>query len=127
MKASFFALCGLLFLFSCNSSTGESSITRINYLKDTFYFGNIKKGDTVAAVFEYENTGNMPLKIINIAASCGCSKPVFDTTFLLPGLKKSFQLIYNSKDDTGNIVKSLVVESNTDPRLKVLYISGSVQ
>ena len=116
-----------LLFFCCNSATDKFSETKIKFLTDTFDFGSIKKGDSAIAIFEYQNVGNYPLKIINIAPSCGCSKPVFDTTLIPIGSSKTFQLVYNSKDDTGYTLKSMVVESNTKPRLKVLYIKGIVE
>lgn len=101
--------------------------TAIRFDPDTFNFGTIKKGDIVIAKFKYFNDSETPLQIKNVGSSCGCTKPEFDTSVVKPHDFGTITTSFSSKDDSGSILKTLVVESNTKPTLHVIYLSGIVK
>ncbi len=99
-----------------------------DFNKDTASFGTIKKGDTAFVGFAFVNSGKLPLKILDVSASCGCTKPRYDSAKIYkPGEDGIIEIGYYSKVDTGNILKNLVVKTNSETMLKVLYIRGFVQ
>lgn len=99
----------------------------IRFEPDTFNMGTITKGDIVTVEFKYFNDSEFPLQIKNIGSSCGCTKPEFDTSVIKPHEFGSIKTSYSSKNDSGSIIKTLVVESNTKPTLHVIYLSGIVK
>jgi Protein of unknown function (DUF1573) len=126
MKITLFHLL-LIMAMACNQGKKHPVLNaRIDFEKDSFNFNTIKKGDSITAAFVFKNTGTAPLRIQKPGLSCGCTKAIYDSLPILPGEKRTITIIYNSSKDSGRIVKTVVVESNTLPALHVLYLSGNV-
>ncbi len=47
--------------------------------------GTITQGDTIMHVYNFKNTGNMPLVLSNVNASCGCTTPSYSKEPVAPG------------------------------------------
>ncbi|MGE9313934.1 DUF1573 domain-containing protein [Niabella sp. CJ426] len=78
----------------------------------------IKRGDSAQIKFSFTNTGNNPLLITGVNASCGCT--VVDTTTIreavLPGKKGVIRAIFHSEyQPAATHVKQLFVNANTSP------------
>ena len=59
-------------------------------------FGTIKEADgPVSYSFKFENTGDEPLVIINVNASCGCTRPDYPKEPIRPGKKGEIKVTYN--------------------------------
>ena len=76
--------------------------------------------------FVVMNTGNQPLVIQNIAASCGCTTPEWTKEPIQPGQSGKITAIYDPKDRPGVFNKTLSVYSNSKPEVVVLVIKGEV-
>jgi len=76
--------------------------------------------------FLVTNTGNSPLVIQNIAASCGCTTPEWTKEPIQPGQSGKITAIYDPKDRPGVFNKTLSVYSNSKPEVVVLVIKGEV-
>lgn len=76
--------------------------------------------------FQVTNTGNAPLVIQNIVASCGCTKPEWTTQPIPAGGKGKISAIYDPKDRPGRFNKTLSVYTNSKPEVVVLVIKGEV-
>ncbi len=120
-------LCGIIiltFCISCNNTNSEKA--EIKFSRDTFFFYNIRKGDSAVGVFNFTNIGNADLEIIKLGTSCGCTNAYMSNNRIKPNEKGQIFATYHSNEDLGNIVKTIIVESNTKPVLHVLYIKGVV-
>jgi hypothetical protein len=100
---------------------------KMEFKKLEHNFGDIKE-DAGAAKFAYEftNTGNAPLLINNVNASCGCTSPTWTKEPILPGKTGLIDVAYDPRNRPGSFKKSISVYSNSNPGVVVLYISGNV-
>jgi hypothetical protein len=76
--------------------------------------------------FEVVNTGNTPLMIQNIVASCGCTTPEWTKSPIAPNAKGVITAIYDPANRPGPFEKNLTVYSNSKPEVVVLVIKGEV-
>ncbi len=76
--------------------------------------------------FAVSNTGNSPLVIQNIVASCGCTTPEWTREPIPAGGKGVIKAIYDPKDRPGAFNKTLSVYTNSNPQVAVLVIKGEV-
>lgn len=92
-------------------------------------FGNIhEERQFVTHTFEVTNTGDKPLLIIEAVASCGCTKPEFDTKPIKPGKTGKIKVTYSTVGRPGAFSKTVRVKTNADDKSKVatLLIEGTV-
>ncbi len=118
----------LLLLVACNSKNQKArDFPEIVFKKDTFDFNIIKKKDSVNANFIYSNTGKSDLIIKNMIVGCGCTTITSYQDTIAPNESGNINILYHSNDDTSNVLKTIVVETNCKPKLHVLYIKGVVE
>ena len=95
---------------------------------NTIDYGSVyKESDNGTRIFEFTNTGNAPLLILNVSSTCGCTVPSKPKTPILPGKNGKITVKYNM--NPGAIRKTIIVESNAVnvPEGKViLKIKGEV-
>lgn len=77
--------------------------------------------------FAVTNTGNAPLVIQNIVASCGCTQPEWTKSPIPPGGKGVITAIYDPANRPGAFDKTLNVYTNSKPEVVVLRIRGEVE
>jgi hypothetical protein len=97
--------------------------------KTTEYdFGKIKEDKGLAiTVFEFKNTGNQPLILNNVKATCGCTTPEWTQDPVAPGKTGSIKVSYNPQNRPGAFSKSVNVFSNSEPSVVILNIKGTVE
>jgi hypothetical protein len=76
--------------------------------------------------FVVTNTGNAPLVIQNIVASCGCTTPEWTKQPIAAGAQGKITAIYDPRDRPGKFTKTLTVYTNSRPEIQVLTIKGEV-
>ncbi len=76
--------------------------------------------------FIVSNTGNAPLVIQNIVASCGCTTPDWTKEPIQPGANGKITAVYDPAGRPGQFNKTLSVYTNSDPNIVVLTIKGEV-
>ncbi len=103
-----------LAIFTMISAAGFSqSGPKIEFTaKDnTIDYGTVtKEADSGIRSFEFTNTGDAPLKIINVQSTCGCTVPSKPTEDIMPGKTGKIDVKYNM--NPGPIRKTITVESN---------------
>jgi hypothetical protein len=93
---------------------------------DNHDFGNVPEGTMATYEFKFKNTGNQPVIIANVQASCGCTTPDWTKTPVLPGKVGIIKAMYSSAGRPGVFNKTVTVTSNAAEPSKVLSIKGSV-
>jgi hypothetical protein len=88
-------------------------------------FGKVPEGPQAITEFKVKNTGNEPLTISNVQASCGCTVPNWTKEPIAPGASGTIKAIYNTQGRPGNIYKTLTVSTNHGT--KVLTLKGNVE
>lgn len=76
-------------------------------------FGNIAEdGGAVTHEFAFTNTGDSPLVIVTVSASCGCTKPKFPKEPIMPGKSGKITVTFYPKGHPGEINKDVKVRTN---------------
>ncbi len=97
-------------------ATVTEKLPRISLVeKGVFNFGTITEGDTVEHVFKFKNTGEFPLIINNVTASCGCTTPEWPREPVAPGVTSSIRVRFNSRNKSGVQNKTVSIYANTNP------------
>jgi hypothetical protein len=90
-------------------------------------FGTINEGTRASDDFEFTNTGDSALLLINVQASCGCTVPTWPKQPIKPGQKDKISVVYNSEGRPGEFHKSITVTTNMkQDNVKIIYIKGTV-
>ena len=90
-------------------------------------FGSVRESlGAVTTEFEFTNTGDAPLIIQRVAASCGCTTPGYSREPILPGKKGKITARYSTTGRPGNFNKTITVYTNVPDTTYVLTIKGNV-
>ncbi|MBT8264044.1 MAG: DUF1573 domain-containing protein [Eudoraea sp.] len=99
---------------------------KIEFKAETVDYGEIQKGSDGVRIFEFTNTGEIPLIISKVSSSCGCTIPKKPEEPILPGKTGEIQVKYDT-NRVGPIRKAITVISNAETPTKVLKIKGEVK
>ena len=120
----------LFLVFSIALSTAifaQQEGPAISWTQTVHDFGIFKEEAGVqTATFEFVNTGNAPLFITNVKASCGCTSPEWSKEPVQPGSKGYVKAAYNPAGRPGKFNKSITVTTNEFQPTSVLRITGDV-
>ncbi len=108
------------------SLQAQEKTAKIQFKAETVDYGLIEKGSDGVRVFEFTNTGEVPLIISKVSSSCGCTIPKKPEEPILPGKTGEIQVKYDT-NRVGPIRKAITVISNADTPTKVLKIKGEVK
>jgi hypothetical protein len=97
----------------------------------TIDYGDVMKGeDDGVRTFKFTNTGNEPLKLVNVKSSCGCTVPTYPKEDIMPGESGEITVKYNMRP--GRFSKSITITTNgvnektNQPNRVILRIKGNV-
>lgn len=124
MTTSLRFLAGLLLL--CLSLTGARAQGVMTFEKELHDFGNVPEGTMATYEFKFKNTGNQPIIIAGVQASCGCTTPDWTKAPVLPGKMGVVKAMYSSAGRPGIFNKTITVTSNAATPSAVLSIKGNV-
>ena len=100
----------------------------ITFSKKVHDFGDLKEGDVVETTFSFKNTGDAPLIMTKIKASCGCTIPSnWKKTPIMPGETSSFTVKFNSKNKPNRQSKKIRITSNTKNNNEYVTIKAIVE
>ncbi len=98
------------------------------FKEKTYSFGEIpEKGGKVTHEFEFVNSGDSNLLIVDATAECGCTRPEYPQAPVAPGKKGVIKVTYNPLGRPGSFDKSVTVKTNGSPRKIRLKIKGYVK
>ena len=117
MLACLFAACAVMAQDGPQATFKESSHD----------FGTIKEANgPVSYTFEFTNTGNKPLLIIDAVASCGCTKPEYSGKPIKPGKKGKVEVTFSPIGRAGAFRKTVKVKTNSEEKYSTLVITGTI-
>ncbi len=93
--------------------TQTTGVTTIQWLDSMREIGDVPEGEKVETQFRFINTGNSPLVISNVEASCGCTVPEKPSEPILPGEEGRIKAVFDSKGRPGQNIKELRIYANT--------------
>ncbi len=126
MRKTIFSFLGIL-LMATGIVFAQQKQANISFNETTYDFGRFKEEvGKVTHNFTFTNTGNQPLIINNVHASCGCTTPEWTRTPVPPGGKGSIKVTYNAKNRPNRFHKTITVQTNAVTPTVVLKITGDV-
>lgn len=116
----------IIFVLSSHLLSAQGS-GKFEFTEATHDFGEVKEeGGPIIYDFEFVNSGEAPLIISNVKASCGCTTPAWSKEPVMPGEKGFIKAQYNPMNRPGAFEKSLTITSNAENPRSILYIQGKV-
>lgn len=101
--------------------------TTVQLIDSVFDFGTIKEGDVVSFSYRFKNTGDKPLEVTDVMASCGCTVPEKPEKPIEPGEIGFIKVKFNSERKPGEAHKTVTVVSNAIPEFPTLLLKGTVE
>lgn len=96
--------------------------------KDTLNFGILHKDSIFRGEFKYKNVGTDSLKLIRVQGQCGCTEAYFSKKLLLPNHPGFVAVEYKpNPQDSGLVIKKILIENNTDTIFRTFYLKGIVK
>ena len=94
-----------------------SNVAKIEFDKLLLDLGTIKEDAVLEKSFEFTNTGNRDLVIINAKGSCGCTVPLPPLMPIAPGGKGKILVKYTAKNKVGPQKPTITVTTNGYPSI----------
>ncbi len=106
----------------------KSNKTTLSFDRLDHDYGNVVPESDNKTYFIVTNTGDKPLVIEDVTASCGCTTPEKPTKPIAPGKSDKLAVNFHSKPDQKNeIRKTVTVTANTEPKVHTLNIRAFVK
>lgn len=106
----------------------KESQTTLEFDRILHDFGNVNAEVENTTKFVVKNTGNKPLIIENVEASCGCTTPKKPEKPILPGQSDEIEVTFKSNPgQKGDQSKTVTVTANTEERIHKLEIRAFVK
>lgn len=126
MKKITLILC-LTLLFVTFEGYAKKKQAEISFVENSYNFGTIpEKGGSVSHTFEFTNTGDGNLVIVDASADCGCTVPEFPVKPIAPGHKGVIKVTFNPLYRPGAFTKVVTVKTNGKPKKARIKIQGTV-
>ncbi len=127
MKKIIFVFMAILLTTGLAQAQNENGASII-LTENSYDFGEIKEADgNVSHTFTVKNTGNEPLVITRVIASCGCTSPNWTREPIEPGKTGEVSVTFNPKNRPGPFAKSISIYSNGKTGSYVVTIRGEVK
>jgi hypothetical protein len=124
LMKKFFSYLPVLFLLLGSSAAFAQGV--LKFESENYDFGKVTEGNMATHEFKFKNTGNQPLIISHVQASCGCTTPDWTKEPVMPGKSGIIKAAYNSNGRPGAFNKTITVTSNATETAKVLSFKGDV-
>ena len=99
-----------IFLFASLSTLYAEP--KLVFEKEVFNFGEIIEGEKATCIFNFKNTGNSVVKILDVRPTCGCTVTEINKMILHPGDKGTITAVFYSSGRKGNISKFIYVTTD---------------
>lgn len=99
---------------------------RIEFTKEIHNFGELKNGEIVAFSFQFKNSGGTAFRLTKVEPACGCLAVQYDKGEIQPQAISAIEVIFNSKGEWGNLIKSVEIETSSGEK-KSLTIGAFVE
>ncbi len=96
--------------------------------QDTVWaIGVVAEGTVKRHTFKLKNTGDAPLLLADVSASCGCTVAhEWPKGPIAPGEEVGIGLVYDSRGRAGEITSTVMVVTNAYPSTTTLTLAGRV-
>lgn len=102
-----------IFTSAAKTNTSAKKSPAISFAETVYDFGTIKESDGwIEHEFQFTNTGDAPLAIITVSASCGCTKPEFPTKPIAAGKTGKVKIRFTPEGLKGGFTRTAKVRTN---------------
>lgn len=106
----------------------EKKAALIEFAQKSHDFGQVPEQDgPVTHTFEFTNSGELPVRILGVKASCGCTTPDWTKEEIEPGQTGYVVAEYDPTNRPGVFNKTLTVNTSAEPTVIMLNIKGTVK
>lgn len=110
---------------SAETVTTASAVVEVE--NDTYDFGIVDEGEKVKHEFVFTNTGEAPLIINSVRASCGCTTPNYPKEPIKPGEKSKIEVVFDTNNQPGMQHKVITMFANTTDSQTIFHLKGQVK
>ncbi len=111
---------------SADSKGKATDMPEISFTKTEHDFGKLIQGEKVSYIFKFRNTGDAPLLISKVSASCGCTASKYPKEPVAPGEEARLEVTFDSSGQRGIQNKTITVLTNTQPKSTTLRLKAQV-
>ena len=111
---------------TANQPEDTVNVARMVFEEESFDFGEVNEGETVTHVYEFKNTGKVPLVISNARSTCGCTVPKWPNDPIPPGESGQIEVKFNTQNKKNKQTKPITITANTYPSATKVYLTGFV-
>ena len=99
---------------AAKSQLDSTTFTSIGWKAQTVHFGTINMGEKTRILFEFSNTGKLPLFLTEVKPGCGCTVAEYTKGAIPAGGKGTITAEFDSnKAHPGTVSKNIFVTANT--------------
>ncbi|MFO7829532.1 MAG: DUF1573 domain-containing protein [Bacteroidales bacterium] len=109
-----------------NTNQDSKDLPEIFFENTTHDYGKIEYQGDGTCEFTFKNTGNEPLLLTNVRASCGCTTPTWPKEPIKKGEEGTITVKYNTRI-IGSFTKTIRIYSNAKTSPVTLKVTGTVQ
>ena len=124
MKKTLLFVVAVLMTFTVYSQDQKGPVIEFQVKEKDF--GTITQGEKVEHVFSFKNTGDSPLKIQNVAVTCGCTAPNWPKDAIAPGATGELKVVYNSAGKMGTQNPIIRIYSNASEPIEKVSLKVNV-
>lgn len=114
-----------LFNPDAQANTFEDTAT-VRIIDSSYNFGTVKDGEKVVYSYRFVNTGKNLLVVNKAQPSCGCTIAESPKEPIRTGDTGYIKIVFDSKNKTGEVHKSIHVISNAFEGFPDLQLTGTV-
>jgi hypothetical protein len=130
LLSSLTMLITMLTLSSLQAQELQSAVQKypvMSFEQNHFDLGTLHEGDVVERIYKFTNTGDAPLIITRIKASCGCTVPSgWSKEPIMPGQKGEFKVRFNTRNKIHKQHKTITIFCNTKNKTERVSFSANV-
>lgn len=82
---------------------------RATFAAERHDFARLDEGPVATTTFAFTNTGDQPVRLVDVRASCGCTTPEYPTGAVAPGATAEIVVAYHSEGRPGPFEKHVTV------------------
>lgn len=124
MKRVFLVMVLFLMWFGLGAAEEPAPADTPEVIDDAYAwdFGEVNEGEVLKHNFTIKNDTDKTLNITNVRTSCGCTTSQVKNKVLLPDESTDLEVTFNSKGYSGEIMRSIYVETDSLDNPLIKYI-----